>query len=87
MAKIEVTFSRKVKIGGRTFEGTIEIDKPLMGDMSDAADICSPKNPIGFGMAVIGVVLDIPYNLLREVDPDDFMVVQKAMSPIIPKQS
>lgn len=85
MEKKTVSFSREVKVGEKSFSGDLEVKKPLMGDIADAAEICPPQNAIGFGMAVMGGILDIPYSVMRSMDPDDFMVLQTALEPVLPK--
>ena len=83
MAK--VTFTEKVTIGDKTFDGEMEFEEPMMGAVVDAAEICSPSNPVGFSMALIGAIVDVPYNVLRQTKPEDFVKLQAALAPLLPK--
>jgi len=85
MAKVKVKFEKKIVVGGKTFEGEVEVEKPNMGMIIDAGNICPPRNQIGFGAAIIGVTLDIPFNVIREMDPLDFTSIMNAMEPVLPK--
>lgn len=85
MAKVKVKFNKKIVAGGKTLEGEVEVEKPNMGAIIDAGNICPPTNPVGFGAAIIGVALNIPFNVIREMDPEDFTSVMKTMEPILPK--
>ena len=85
MEKIKVVFSKKLEVGDKTFEGEMTFDKPNMGMIIDAGEICPPTNQIGFGAAIIGAIADVPYSVLREMEPEDFMSLQVAMEPLLPK--
>jgi len=85
MAKVKVKFDKKIEVGDKTLEGEMEIEKPLMGEIIDAGSICPPSNPVGFGAAIICVVLDIPFNVIKKMDPSDFTSVMEVMAPVLPK--
>ncbi len=85
MAKQEVTFSKKIEVGGKTFEGKMQFESPDMGVIIDVGQICPPTNQVGFGAAIIGAIVDVPYTSIRAMSPDEFMVLQAAMEPLLPK--
>ncbi len=85
MAKVKVKFDKKIEVGGKTLEGEVNIEKPNMGQMADACSLCPPTNQIGFTMAAVSVILDIPYNAMRAMNTDDYLEMLSVMEPHLPK--
>ena len=85
MQKVKVTFPTKMEIGGVTLEGEMSFSKPDMGVIIDAGSVCPPSNQLGFGAAVMGAIIDVPYASLRAMEPAAFMQLQKILEPLLPK--
>jgi len=84
MSKVKVVLSKEYEIGGDILAREIELDTPTMGTMVDAGSLCPPSNQIGFGVAIVAVVLKVPLNQLKEMSPDDFMSLQNDLKAILP---
>lgn len=83
--KVQVTFEEKITLGDVVLEGEMSFDTPDMGVIIDAGSVCPPTNQIGFGAAVMGAIINVPYTLIRAMEPTEFMVLQTAMEPLLPK--
>jgi len=84
MSKVTVVLKNKYTIGGDELSGEIEIDKPTVGTMIDAGELCSPQNQVGFGVAILAVTLKVPFNQIREMDTKAFMSLQEELKEILP---
>jgi len=82
--KVTIKFDKRYEVGGVVLEGEKEYPKPTAGQIIDAADLCSPTNPIGYGTAVISVVAGIPYNALRDLELDEFDSLMECFRPLVP---
>ena len=85
MAKVTVTFERKIEVGGKVFEGDMEVEKPNTGVLMDAGSIADPSNQVAFTVAIMGVVLDVPLNTMRSLEIEDFAILKRSLESILPK--
>ncbi len=84
MSKIKIVLKEKYVIGGDELSGEIEIDTPTVGTMVDAGELCDPSNKVGFGVAILAVTLNVPYNQIRAMDVEKFMSLQVELKDILP---
>ena len=82
MGKIQL--KKTYKAGEQSIEGEIEIADSNMGVMVDAGELCSPENKIGFGLAIVAVMINVPYNQLKQMDPMEFMQLKDELGDMLP---
>lgn len=85
MAKIKVSFKEPITVGKKTFEGEMEFENPNMGLIVDANEICSIHNEVGINMAMVAGFLNIPFNVLREMDIAEYTKLFNPIKEHIPK--
>lgn len=83
--KIKVNFEESITVGKKTFEGEMEFEKPLMGLVVDANEFYSVHNEVGINMAMVAGFLDVPLNLLREMDIAEYTKVFNPVKEHLPK--
>jgi len=84
MAKVKVAFSKEYKFDKKVFQGESELNTPTMGTMVNAGELCPPTNQVGFSVAIVAVMLEVPFNLVKAMSPEDFMALKKDMKEILP---
>jgi len=72
------------KAGEQTISGEIEIADSSMGLMVDAGELCSPENKIGFGLAIMAVTIDVPYNQLKLMSTKDYLELKEELGDALP---
>jgi len=84
MSKVKIKLSKEYNIGGDVLSGEIELETPTMATMVDASSLCPPTNQIGFGVAIVAVVLAVPFNQVKAMNPKEFMALQDELKEILP---